>query len=816
MSRPNTLSRTVNSAGPPKAGGPYEAIIVNHLDPYNMGTLEVELLKNGSGNNPERTGQLVTCKYLSPFYGVTPSMGTTANDGYEYTQKSYGFWAVPPDVGTKVLVMFVEDNTNYAYWIGCIQDENMNFMVPDGRASTDLTTPNTPQDLQGIKLPVGEYNKKTETGTGKDPTRFVKPYNKDFSQILQIQGLISDETRGTTTTSARREVPSGVFGMSTPGPTDKRPGAPTLDTGSEQNKTNYYASRLGGSSIVMDDGDDKLLRKGHAEEAPPFYASLEAGEAGGDETIPHNELLRFRTRTGHQILLHNSEDLIYIANSRGTAWIEITSDGKIDIHSQDSISVNSENDLNFTAFRDFNVEAGRNINMKASARYANFANKDGRGNEAGRVQIESKHAFNLDVGTESKITVGASHQLLVGSAIKAEAGAAVNIKSAGATNIDSDAAVNVISTAAMNLQAGANVNITSASSTLVSSGSNISLAAPGILSGDAGEVHWNSGLSGSASAAGPAETPEPVVRLPLISLPQITPGVSVPGTYQSILARSPQHEPWPHHENQNPQSFKLEETDREQVGQLIDGRPAQTPDTFRKNTNQQVSSLNPAISSFSNSSAGGFSLSAGGDPLDPTVDRTLDSALQQPGTLAAPVLSASEVPGTITGFSRSETANYMSAIGQRESGNKYDVVNTIGYSGKYQFGSLACQEAGYIILGSSGNNRTLNNPAAWTGKDGVNNKQDWLTNVGNCQEKAMIAYTNKNYIYLTNNGGIRSGDANDKKAGMLAGAHLLGAAAMKNWRNGQRGQADAYGTKPDEYYVLGARSVGGSGNTATV
>ena len=91
MSRPNTLSRTVNSAGPPNSGGPYEAIIVNHLDPYNMGTLEVELLKQGAGNNPERTGQLVTCKYLSPFYGVTPSMGTTANDGYEYTQKAMAF-----------------------------------------------------------------------------------------------------------------------------------------------------------------------------------------------------------------------------------------------------------------------------------------------------------------------------------------------------------------------------------------------------------------------------------------------------------------------------------------------------------------------------------------------------------------------------------------------------------------------------------------------------------------------------------------------------------------------------------------------------
>lgn len=834
MARPNSLSRTRVSAGPPKVGGPFEAIVVNHLDPFNMGTLEVELLKATAGNNPERTGQLITCKYLSPFYGVTSPLGTTANDGYDYTQKSYGFWAVPPDVGTRVLVLFTEDNARYGYWIGCIQDENMNFMVPDGRASTNLTTPATPTNIQGLKLPVGEYNKKIETGAGKDPTRFSKPYNKDFTQVLEIQGLLTDETRGTTTTSARREVPSAVFGISTPGPLDKRPGAPVLQQGTEQHNVGYYASRLGGSSIVFDDGDDKFLRKGHAEEAPPFYANIEAGETGGDETIPHNELIRMRTRTGHQILLHNSEDLIYIGNARGTAWIELTSDGKIDIFANDSISVNSEQDINFTAFRDFNVEAGRNINMKASARYASGANRDGRGSEAGRIQFEAKHNFNLDVGAEGKITVGNSLQGLIGDAIKLESGTDSNLKVGGTLNIDTDADINVYATedikintdATYNVTATGNAHLDSAASIHMTAGqsgywsaaSNINLKPAGVLTGDASEIHWNSGLSIDASlgnSAGQADIPEPVSLLQEITLPQITPGVPEPGTFNTIVSRAPQHEPWPHHENQNPQSFKFDNLDREQPGEIVAGVPAITADTFRKNANNPASESNPAISSTANQSARGFINQPSIDPLSPSSDRTTDSSLQRPGRLTAPVLSPADVPGVIDGFSRQETANYMSAIGQRESGNKYDVVNTIGYSGKYQFGSLALQEAGFIILGSSGNNRTQLNPSAWTGELDVNNRDDWLANKNNCQEIAMIRYTNKNLNYLRRNGGVRSSDNNEVIAGMLAGSHLLGANAMKNWRAGQRGQADAYGTTGDEYYALGRSSVVG-GSTAIV
>ena len=347
----------------PKPGqpGPYEAIVVSHLDPKYMGTLQVEILRKAdSGNDPERTGQLVEAKYLSPFYGSTPLGATTGNAGYQYSQKSYGMWMIPPDVGTRVLVMFTEGNFANAYWIGCVMDDYMNWMTPGYPSTQNL------EDF-GKKAPAAEYNKRREDGAARQPTKFVKPVHIDLTQILVKQGLLDDDVRGVTSSSARREVPSAVFGISTPGPVDKRTNSVKFEKGPFGAKANQFINRLGGSSFVMDDGDDKIIRKGHAKDSPPEYENIEALVDGeiptGDVTLPANELIRIRSRTGHQILLHNTEDLVYIGNARGTSWIEMTSNGKIDIYAQDSVSIHSSNDLNFTADRDVNFTAGENVNF---------------------------------------------------------------------------------------------------------------------------------------------------------------------------------------------------------------------------------------------------------------------------------------------------------------------------------------------------------------------------------------------------------------------------------------------------------------------
>lgn len=635
MSLESRTRRTSNEIISNKEPGPFVARVVSHLDKTYMGALEVELLKsNYSGDEANEKAQTVIVRYASPFYGVTPLQNINNEDGYRFTQQSYGFWAVPPDVGTKVLVIFAEGDRSQGYWIACIPDDYMNFMVPDGRASTELTTEGTPSQLKNAKLPVGEYSK-ARPQEGNDPTRFKKPYNKDFTEILEVQGLIFDETRGTTTSSARRETPSSVFGMNTPGPLDKRKNNHTGSRGVRGGEVKSPTSRLGGSSFVMDDGDDKLIRATHPADGPPFYINKEAGEAGGDETIPHNELIRIRTRTGHQILLHNSEDLIYIANSRGTAWIELTSDGKIDVHAQDSISLFTNQDFNLTAMRDINMEAGRNVNMRAAARWSDeqptrngirsgqihiesfFDTNITTGQGGGTLSLNTSRNWELNVEGEIKLTASKDIHLQAGSSIYEKADGSIHqtakrsfyrksfsnmydlisgtlyTQASGPINVSSGADIFTSATGDMHLT-GTNM-FTSASGTL-------SINSGGALAVDGSTIDLNSGSSSAATPAtlgvqgNSATPPTPAVKiakLPKLILPYVFPGASQPVPYETIVPRAPQHEPWTHHENINPLAFKPEQTDREMPGELPSTDRILTPDTFIKSGGRTSSVVIP-------------------------------------------------------------------------------------------------------------------------------------------------------------------------------------------------------------------------------
>lgn len=365
---------TSNQSGTPQF--PTLARVVGHLDSTYMGILEVQLLRNVGNSNS--AGNTMQVKMLSPFLGQTGADFVTPNSDYASTQKSYGMWMRPPDVGTLVVVIFVDGDTKEGYWVGCVQDNFMNFMLP-GLAATELTVEQTRRknpDINGKSVvkrePVAEFNKVINLDSNdadQMATLILKPTHP-FSKVLATQGLDIDDVRGITTSSARRENPSNVFGISTPGPSDIN--GPTGKVGKiDQDGAGQVVvpvSRLGGTTFVMDDGNTSFRRKKEAGKGPPEYASAAAGESDGNPNIPHNELVRIRTRTGHQILLHNSEDLIYIGNAKGTAWVELTSNGKIDIYAADSISIHSKADLNIRADRDINMEAGRNMNVKVTGR----------------------------------------------------------------------------------------------------------------------------------------------------------------------------------------------------------------------------------------------------------------------------------------------------------------------------------------------------------------------------------------------------------------------------------------------------------------
>jgi len=515
------------SVSPKLDKGIYMAKVVGHLDPSFMGTLEVTLLR-ADGNDANDSSQTYPVKYANPFYGSTSYdfMGNNTQakngtqSGWDDTQKSYGFSFVPPDVGTTVLVMFVEGNAAEGFWVGCVMDRFANHMIPGIAASENVDISKEDKTkyeyTQGMFLPVAEINRlNNDNSTGSDIDKIKRPVHP-IADIFLEQGLLEDDFRGITTSGMRRGVPNMVFGISTPGPKDRREGSKRVSLGKKQTRSTNTVpiSRMGGTQFVMDDGDDQYQRKTPAGEGGAEYADLLAGEKG-TPNIPYGEHVRIRTRTGHQILLHNSEDLIYIGNAKGTAWIELTSNGKIDIYSADSISIHSENDLNIRADRDINFEAGRNINMKAID---------------GRIRAEATTNFEILAGADGKITVGAEFEVVAGASTKITTSENFDLNSGGANKF------------------------TAGDTTDIKSGGNHTETAA--------QIHMN---GPGAATAGKATAIKPIVthENPLTAVEAGWKSKYQQGTIDSILKRIPMHEPWTLHENLAPDLLTPENTDRE-------------------------------------------------------------------------------------------------------------------------------------------------------------------------------------------------------------------------------------------------------------
>jgi uncharacterized protein (DUF2345 family) len=675
--------------------GPFVGKVVEHLDARNQGGLKVILESNTtSSNDPNVQGQEVYARYLSPFYGITSVDTSSQNLDYRSGQQSYGMWMVPPDPGSKVLVILVEGNINQAFWIGCIQDEFMNFMVPDGRPATSNLVEGGVTDprLQGKKLPATEFNKNFEF-QGTVPNNFAKPVNAEFANTLIQQGLVEDEVRGITSTSARRETPSMVFGVSSPGPLDKRPGAPRGRYGFQSGTVNHFRSRLGGSSMVMDDGDERLLRKGPAKDSPMEYVNKEAGESGGDPTLPHNELFRIRTRTGHQILLHNTEDLIYIGNSRGTAWIELTSNGKIDIYAQDSVSIHSAVDLNFTADRDINLTASKDINIisenvkttsyKATSITAGttFSTNSGKNtsiNSHKDVAIYATNDGSIIAG--QKQTVISSENLSLGSVT------GVGIEGHGYIKMTSDGDIRSLSKGTTKITAESEMHLHSDLAFKVKSDNVFALTATGSILAKSDETigikSAQDTIIKSDTKVDIQNTTPPVPPTPTLAdiPPAPSPVPSTPPSEALPTNRVPMHEPWFQHENINPEEYTPEKT---RAGdQSAESYPPGTPDTFIRGPGGTVSQPGARATTWNSgtgvTTSGGFTPISGIDiPQDPEPIRIEKQELSRvfAAALFAEGFNEEEVYAAIA---CAETESNLQLIAERSySGTANDRIRSI-------------------------------------------------------------------------------------------------------------------------------------------
>jgi len=330
--------------GVPAEYGPFSGVVMNNVDPTRSGRLQVyiEAFADGGMNDDSKW---ITVSYMPPFYGATPG-GNSPPEGpgtYPGNQCSYGMWFTPPDIGITVLCVFVNGDRSQGYYIGVLPENGINHMVPAIGAESNYIPTNANQRAYFVdrpRMPVTEIN--TNNERFDNAGRFfdqAKPVHSVVSAGLFQQGLDRDIERGPIGSSSQRESPSGVFGISTPGTAIYQGGLTPQDarrrlaSGSTKPQEMKVIGRMGGHTLVMDDGD----------------------------IDGRNQLFRLRSAKGHQITMNDSNNFIYIVHANGQTWIELGVEGTVDVFSTNSVNVRTQGDINLHADRDINMFAGRDI-----------------------------------------------------------------------------------------------------------------------------------------------------------------------------------------------------------------------------------------------------------------------------------------------------------------------------------------------------------------------------------------------------------------------------------------------------------------------
>ena len=133
-------------------------------------------------------------------------------------------------------------------------------------------------------------------------------------------------------------------------------------------------------------------------------------------------------------------------------------------------------------------------------------------------------------------------------------------------------------------------------------------------------------------------------------------------------------------------------------------------------------------------------------------------------------------------FLQKDFVGFKEALAFKESQGKYRAVNTLGYLGKYQFGTTTLER--FKIYNTKA---FLNNPEL--------------------QERAFVALCSVNKWILRRDikrmVGLKINGIIITESGILAAAHLSGAGNVKKYlrTNGNHNKSDAYGTSIQAYMI---------------
>ena len=383
-------------------------IVVDNNDPQQMG--RVRAMCTALGDLPTMTVKDIPWSiYGSPLAGFDRMNHRGREKQTTDGGVAYGMWNIPK-VGAQVLIACINGNPNYRVYIGCVYKQFHTSTIPHGRYFGTTDGP-----LSAAETPIQPlYDNLEENFQNMDSYEF-RSRGADFSAAGFQAAFIGNEHNKSSKKSDDVETKvTGADGKTfevTQGyaETQLTPGATNSVTGNLYDSTVYSWTTPGFHGISMDDR-------------------------------PENCRMKFRTTGGHQILLDDTNERIYISTAKGKTWIEIDEQGTIDIFSEQDFSVRSEGDINFTTNKTFRVSAKDGIHMACTEgpmRIHASQDIDIKSNQVLKIEstedlkIQTHAAIHIKSGTDSFFTSGTVMNVLTGSDLRLTSGGSTHLTASG-------------------------------------------------------------------------------------------------------------------------------------------------------------------------------------------------------------------------------------------------------------------------------------------------------------------------------------------------------------------------------------------------
>lgn len=388
--------------------------IVDTNDPLQLGRIRVVVPMWGDSWEHE-VDAMPWCMYVTPFGGQT-SVGTRG-PGLDQTEGgvAYGMWALP-NVGAQAVVMSLDEAHIHRLYMGCVYDMNTTHTLPHGRWLYD---DHPALSDKPKSVPYGPYSSRE---------KLIQPLSGNMQQAFSNKaGAHEWMTRAADYCASRVDVSqlSGSYSnvqddleithgdwVSTQGYQNSRTDPFGNSTGKNYDSHTYSWTTPGFHSMSMDDRQE-------------------------------NCRMRFRTTSGNQIILDDTNERIYISTAKGNNWIEMDQAGNIDIYSSSKVSIRSAEDINFTSDKTIRMYAKKGIHM------------------------QSEDEVRLNAAKDISIITSENIQTRVGKNYNIQTTKEFNVNSGQDVKISSDKKTHLYSTNDINLQTGAKLNIKTSDNVLI-------------------------------------------------------------------------------------------------------------------------------------------------------------------------------------------------------------------------------------------------------------------------------------------------------------------------------------------------------------